>query len=185
AGGGGARVGPIPARVRGAAARDLLRGGGPRRDARRRAAALRDHRHGRQPRLGASGFEAHPDRLFRADRLGAQADGILRSGGLAGHAGTELLYDPDVFSYIRRFNALLARADALWSKPSELTFFAGLGLPFIAAPPVGAHEERNLRWATDRGAALPQHDPQIAGQWLLEWVEDGVLASAAEAGMCL
>src|SRR5467141_717026 len=105
--------------------------------------------------------------------------------GLAGHAGTELLYDPDVFSYIRRFNALLARADALWSKPSELTFFAGLGLPFIAAPPVGAHEERNLRWATDRGAALPQHDPETAGQWLLEWVEDGVLASAAEAGMCL
>jgi len=105
--------------------------------------------------------------------------------GLAGHAGTELLYDPDVFSYIRRFNALLARADALWSKPSELTFFAGLGLPFIAAPPVGAHEERNLRWATDRGAALLQHDPETAGQWLLEWVEDGVLASAAEAGMCL
>src|SRR5207253_8431855 len=109
----------------------------------------------------------------------------LAERGLAGHAGTELLYDPDVFSYIRRFNALLARADTLWSKPSELTFFAGLGLPFIAAPPVGAHEERNLRWATDRGAALPQHDPQIAGQWLLEWVEDGVLASAAEAGMCL
>ena len=50
---------------------------------------------------------------------------------------------------------------------------------------MGAHEERNLRWATDRGAALPQHDPENAGQWLLEWVEDGVLASAAESGMCL
>src|SRR5947207_5122128 len=109
----------------------------------------------------------------------------LAERGLAGHGGTELLYDPEVFSYIRRFNALIARADALWSKPSELTFFAALGLPFIAAPPVGEHEARNLRWATDRGAALPQHDPTLAGQWLQEWVEDGVLASAAEAGMCL
>ena len=25
----------------------------------------------------------------------------------------------------------------------------------------------------------------VAGDWLLQWVEDGVLASAAEAGMCL
>jgi len=109
----------------------------------------------------------------------------LAERGLAGHAGTELLYDPDVFAYMRRFNELLARADALWSKPSELVFFAALGLPFIAAPPVGAHEECNLRWATDRGAALPQHDPDNAGEWLTQWIEDGVLASAAEAGMCL
>jgi len=109
----------------------------------------------------------------------------LSAHGLMGHAGAELLYDRDVFSYFRRFNELLTRADVLWSKPSELTFFAALGLPFIAAPAVGAHEACNLRWATDRGAALPQHDPAVAGDWLLQWVEDGVLASAAEAGMCL
>src|SRR5207237_6946906 len=58
-------------------------------------------------------------------------------------------------------------------------------LPFIAAPPVGVHEQWNLRWATDRGAALPQHDPAAAGDCLLEWLEDGVLASAAEAGLKL
>ena len=94
----------------------------------------------------------------------------------------ELLEDPDVFSYIHRFNQLLARADALWSKPSEMTFFAALGLPLIAAPPVGVHENWNLRWAADRGAALPQHDPALAGEWLLEWLEDGVLAGAALSG---
>jgi hypothetical protein len=94
----------------------------------------------------------------------------------------ELLEDSDVFSYFRRLNALLARADALWSKPSEMTFFAGLGLPFISAPPVGVHEAWNLRWASDRGAALPQHDPALAGEWLSEWLEDGVLAGAALSG---
>jgi len=116
-----------------------------------------------------------------ASALGA----ALSAQGLTGHAGAELLYEKDVFAYFRRFNELLARADVLWSKPSELTFFAALGLPFIAAPAVGAHEECNLRWATDRGAALPQHDPEVAGDWLLERAEDGVLAGAAEAGMCL
>ena len=45
------------------------------------------------------------------------------------------------------------------------------------------HEEWNLRWAADRGAALAQHDPCSAGEWLLEWLHDGVLAAAAEAGM--
>ena len=66
-----------------------------------------------------------------------------------------------------------------------MTFFAALGLPFISAPPVGVHEQWNLRWAADRGAALPQHDPASAGEWLLEWLEDGVLAGAAEAGLKL
>jgi hypothetical protein len=94
----------------------------------------------------------------------------------------ELLEDPDVFGYIRKLNALLGRADALWSKPSEMTFFAGLGLPFISAPPVGVHENWNLRWASDRGAGLMQHDPASAGEWLVEWLEDGVLAGAALNG---
>jgi UDP-N-acetylglucosamine:LPS N-acetylglucosamine transferase len=121
----------------------------------------------------------------RRSDVAAALSAALSAHGLVGHAGTELLYERDVYGYFRRFNELLARADVLWSKPSELTFFAALGLPFIAAPAVGAHEGCNLRWATDRGAALPQHDPAVAGDWLLEWVEDGVLASAAEAGMCL
>ena len=109
----------------------------------------------------------------------------LRDAVYAAGVEAEVLESTDVFSYIRDLNQLLARADALWSKPSEMTFFAALGLPFIAAPPVGVHEQWNLRWATDRGAALPQHDPAAAGDWLLEWLEDGVLASAAEAGLKL
>jgi hypothetical protein len=108
--------------------------------------------------------------------LAAVAPGTTTPGAV------ELLEDPDVFSYFRRLNALLSRADVLWSKPSEMTFFAGLGLPFLSAPPVGVHEGWNLRWANDRGAALPQHDPVLAGEWLTEWLEDGVLAGAALNG---
>ena len=121
----------------------------------------------------------------RRPEVAAALGAALSAHRLEGHPGVELLFDADVFAYIRRFNDLLARADALWSKPSELTFFAALGLPFIAAPPVGMHELANLRWAADRGAALEQGDPAAAGEWLSAWVNDRVLAKAAEAGMRL
>jgi hypothetical protein len=101
---------------------------------------------------------------------------------LSGHSCVEVLEEPDTLKYLRGFNALLARTDVLWTKPSEMTFFAALGLPLIAAPPVGAHEERNLRWAVEQGAALPQGDPDRAGDWLPRWIEEGVLARAAWNG---
>jgi UDP-N-acetylglucosamine:LPS N-acetylglucosamine transferase len=106
----------------------------------------------------------------------------LRDAVYSAGVEVEVLFEPDVFDYFRSLNRLLASADALWSKPSEMTFFAALGLPFISAPPVGVHEQWNLRWGQDHGAALPQHDPAAAGEWLREWVEDGILAAAAEAG---
>jgi len=102
--------------------------------------------------------------------------------GLAAQSVVEVLEERDTLKYLRRFNALLARTDALWTKPSEMTFFGALGLPLIAAPPVGVHEERNLRWAVAQGAALPQADPDRAGEWLPRWIEDGTLARAAWNG---
>jgi hypothetical protein len=101
---------------------------------------------------------------------------------LAGHSAVEVLEERDTLKYLHRFNALLARTDALWTKPSEMTFFGALGLPIIAAPPVGVHEERNLRWAMEQGAALPQADPDRAAEWLPRWIEDGTLARAAWNG---
>ena len=77
---------------------------------------------------------------------------------------------------------LLAETDVLWTKPSELTFFGALGLPLILSEPVGIHESYNRRWARERGAGLKQRDPRHAGQWLFEWLEEGVLAAAATAG---
>jgi len=104
------------------------------------------------------------------------------SEGLAGHRAVEVLEEPDTLLYLRKFNALLARTDVLWTKPSEMTFFAALGLPVVAAPPVGVHEERNLRWALEHGALLPQDDPDRAGEWLPRWIADGTLARAAWNG---
>lgn len=85
-------------------------------------------------------------------------------------------------AYFREFNALLARTDILWTKPSELTFFGALGMALVLSPPVGVHEWYNRRWARESGAALKQRDPRHAHQWLREWLDDGLLASAAWSG---
>ena len=94
----------------------------------------------------------------------------------------EVLYEPTWPAYYRRFNDLLARADVLWTKPSEMTFYAALGLPLVLAPPVGGHERYNAQWAMEHGAGLWQLDPDEAEGWLTEWLQEGTLAEAAWSG---
>lgn len=108
----------------------------------------------------------------------------LDATGLGGELGRSvfILLAPDFVTYLRRFDQTLANADILWTKPSELTFYGGLGLPLLFSPPVGRHETYNQRWATENGAALLQRDPSAAEDWLVEWLADGTLAAAAWAG---
>lgn len=84
--------------------------------------------------------------------------------------------------YFQRFDELLASVDALWTKPSELTFYGALGLPLILSSPVGSHERYNARWALHSGAAVKQSDPRHAGDWIWEMLKDGTLAGAAWSG---
>ena len=84
--------------------------------------------------------------------------------------------------YFDRFDATMARTDALWTKPSELSFYAALGLPLIFTPPVGVHERYNRRWVRESGAGLVQRHPAAAWQWFSDWLEDGTLAGAAWSG---
>lgn len=114
--------------------------------------------------------------------VAARFRGLLRRHGLDGHSAVSVLCESTLDGYFRAFNALVAEADVLWTKPSELTFFAALGLPLVLAPPVGAQERYNRRWAIENGAALDQREARAAGDWLEEWLRDGVLASAAWNG---
>jgi len=96
-----------------------------------------------------------------------------------------ILHEPGVASYLRSFVALLADADVLWTKPSEVSFYAALGLPLVLGHPVGVHERYNRRWVLQHGAGLKQESPLHAWGWLKEWLEDGTLAAAAWAGYTL
>jgi hypothetical protein len=112
-----------------------------------------------------------------ADRFRAAISAARLGEGDA--AGVEVLAAPTFGAYYRAFNALLARADVLWTKPSELTFYAGLGLPLVMSAPVGVHERYNARWIVRSGAGFMQDDPALAADWLGEWLSDGLLAGAA------
>jgi hypothetical protein len=94
-------------------------------------------------------------------------------------SGVSILYAPDFASYYREFNRVLAQTDVLWTKPSELSFYAGLGLPLILSHPVGAHERFNRRWLREQGASLKQRRPEQLPGWFDEWLYDGYLAAAA------
>src|SRR5262249_49728776 len=129
-------------------------------------------------------------RAIREDRLrltlvaGVRAEVAERFRRELGRANVEadVLHEPRMADYFRTFNRLLADADVLWTKPSEMTFFAALGLPLIFSWPVGVHEGYNRRWALEAGAGFKQGDPRFAAEWISDWIADGTLAAAAWAG---
>jgi hypothetical protein len=94
----------------------------------------------------------------------------------------EIIYDEDRNKYFAEFNKALLTTDILWTKPSELSFYAGLGVPIIMAPPIGSQEEFNQNWLRNVGAGIPQRDPRYADQWLDDMLRSGWLARAAVNG---
>ena len=99
-----------------------------------------------------------------------------------GSNSIEIIYGRDFEKYFDRFNAILHETDILWTKPSELSFYAALGLPIIMSPPLGSQEEYNRRWLLDVGAGINQKDPAQTAFWLIDMLETGALAQAAFAG---
>jgi hypothetical protein len=160
---------------------------------------------GRPPQItfavGGAGAQADLARAFLPGVLRALREGKLRLALVAGvrpevrkrlrafcddvglgEAEVEILWAERLPDYFTAFNELLGRTDVLWSKPSEIAFFAGLGLPLVFSEPVGEHEKYNRRWVVESGAGLEQRDPAHAGEWLSEWLRAGTLAAAAWSG---
>ena len=100
-------------------------------------------------------------------------------------APVSLLFAETFPDYVRRFDATIAETDVLFTKPSELSFFAALGLPLALTRPIGAQEVANRRWVTRRGAALDAPDPARVAAWLAEAVGTGALAAVAWRGLAL
>src|SRR3989344_2040384 len=89
---------------------------------------------------------------------------------------------PSKKKYFKDFSKILSKTDILWTKPSELVFYAGLGIPIIIAPPIGSQEVSNRRWLLDIGAGIDQKKPELLYQWLPDLIRQGALAEAAMQG---
>jgi len=96
--------------------------------------------------------------------------------------GVDILYGETVEEYFRAFNNALHTIDVLWTKPSELTFYAGLGIPIIIAPPLGSQEDFNKRFILHIGAGTEQDNPHYTHQWLYDLLYAGDLAEMAMQG---
>jgi hypothetical protein len=84
--------------------------------------------------------------------------------------------------YFHGFTECMRTTDVLWTKPSELSFYCGIGIPIIMAPHIGSQEDYNQSWLLEIQAGFPQQDPQYTDQWLLDLVRAGRLADAAWNG---
>ena len=85
-------------------------------------------------------------------------------------------------TYFKNFSTLLRSVDIVWTKPSEMSFYTGAGLPIIMAPSIGSQEFFNRRWIKSVGGGVPQNDPRYANEWLFDWLASGGLARMAWNG---
>jgi len=111
--------------------------------------------------------------------------GYINEMGLQGYMGERMniIFDLDVYKYLEKFNLALRTTDVLWTKPSELSFYCGLGIPILIAPPIGTHEELNKRWLQEIHAGIePPGALEYTHEWLFDLRENGRLAEAAWDG---
>ncbi len=93
-------------------------------------------------------------------------------------------YSPGKIDYFNTFSRVIRETDILWTKPSELSFYCGLGIPIIMSPDVGSQEIYNRKWLIEVQAGISQEDPDYTDQWLFDLINAGRLAESAWDG-CL
>ncbi|MBI2473105.1 hypothetical protein HYV70_00930 [Candidatus Uhrbacteria bacterium] len=84
--------------------------------------------------------------------------------------------------YFSDFTEILKTTDILWTKPSELSFYCGLGIAMIMAPPIGSQEDFNRVWLSYVGGGVSQNDPRYTSEWLFDWIDSGGVARMAWNG---
>ncbi len=94
----------------------------------------------------------------------------------------EILYQEKIEDYFQQFNLTLRKTDILWTKPSELSFYAALGIPIIIAPSIGSQENFNRRWLLKSGFGLAQENPKYTSEWFFDWLNYGYLAEVSMQG---
>ena len=107
---------------------------------------------------------------------------LTKKLGLGKNKNLKIIFHPDKQNYFKLFNSCLRTTDVLMTKPSELSFYAGLGLPLLMTEIVGAQERENRAWLQSIGAGLDALDLNHINEWLIDWLEEGVLARAAWQG---
>lgn len=107
---------------------------------------------------------------------------LLKQLGLSKNPNIKILFAADKNAYFKKFNQALRTTDLLMTKPSELSFYAGLGLPIIMTEIVGAQERENRAWLLNISAGLDAPNLTYLGEWLMDYLNEGVFARLAWNG---
>lgn len=98
------------------------------------------------------------------------------------NSGLFVDYFADRPDYFKTFSKILRTTDILWTKPSELSFYTGAGIPVVMAPSIGSQELFNRTWLKTVGGGVTQGDPRYVNEWLFDWIQSGGLARIAWNG---
>ena len=93
--------------------------------------------------------------------------------------GIDILLADALPEYFKKFDDCLNNADVVWTKPSELVFYASLGAPLLLAKPLGAQEHANRNWLLSEGAAIDAGEPALLADRLEQLLATGELCQAA------
>ncbi|MCH8048490.1 hypothetical protein IIC44_00090 [Patescibacteria group bacterium] len=94
----------------------------------------------------------------------------------------EVVFCKSKNEYFKRFTEVLRKTDILWTKPSELSFYAALGIPLLLSPPIGSQEVQNQKWLIRLGSAVPQLKVEYSAEWIMDFLDQGLFAEAAMQG---
>ncbi|MFA5013517.1 MAG: hypothetical protein WC520_03045 [Candidatus Paceibacterota bacterium] len=102
--------------------------------------------------------------------------------GMNKFKNVEVVFADNFSDYFDSFNETLSKADILWTKPSELSFYAALGIPIIMSPTIGSQEDFNKEWILMHGFGAEQKNINCACEWVFDWLKSGHLAEMAAEG---
>ncbi len=120
---------------------------------------------------------------FRKDGIKFYKDAVIKAG-LKKELG-KWVNVPEFKSrsaYFGEFDKILETTDILWTKPSEMSFYCGLGIAIVMAPPIGSQEEFNRVWLNYMGGGVSQNAAEHTREWLFDWVNSGGVARMAWSG---
>ena len=110
------------------------------------------------------------------------AENLFVNYGLDECEYTEVIFDRDLFKSLDKFNVALKSVDVIITKPSEMVFYAALGIPMIFLPPIGDHEARNREYLIDNKCAVDMSSIRDFPRWLDKSRKTGQLLELAEMG---
>jgi hypothetical protein len=99
-----------------------------------------------------------------------------------GSENINIIYAEKLEDYFDMFDKAMHTTDIIWTKPSELSFYSGLGIPIIMCPPIGSQEHFNTQWLYEIHAGIKQENPEYTDQWLYDFLNNGRFAEAAWYG---